>query len=58
MPIYITPQDFGVCTPHRLADPYENLLKCVGLVDRQIDNRKDNFAKKLRDDTFKYTSGA
>ena len=36
----MTPEDFGVCMPHQLADPRENLLKYVRLVDRRTHNRK------------------
>ena len=53
----MTPQESGVGTPIRRADPSENRPKCVGLVYQQTHNRKYKAGKKQRDGTLKYASG-
>ena len=54
----MNPQDFGLCAPHQwMADPCENVLKCVGLVDRQTHNRKYNLDKTQQDNILKYAVG-
>ena len=45
---------FGLWTSHWLTDPYENVLKCVRLVDRQTHAGK--IWKRHEDTTLKYAA--